>query len=112
MKVTVTVRGIHSPPGRVTVTAKRGSVTRTTSVRLTYSNRGLRVLTLPRLQAGSLEAVGAVRRHRSHRRLDPGGRHPEGRALTGDRLAVRSPVRPRPAEVPREEACCSRPPPA
>ncbi|GAB3674548.1 sialidase family protein [Angustibacter aerolatus] len=53
VKVTVTVRGIHSPPGRVTVTAKRGSVTRTTSVRLTYSNRGLRVLTLPRLQAGS-----------------------------------------------------------
>jgi sialidase-1 len=49
----VGVAGIGSPPGRVTLTYAGNGVTRSTAVDLTYSNRGTRVLTLPRLQAGA-----------------------------------------------------------
>jgi len=51
--VRVAVAGIGSPPGRVTVTYAGNGTTRSTAVDLTYSNRGLRVLTLPRLRPGA-----------------------------------------------------------
>jgi hypothetical protein len=50
--VTVKVGGIQSPPGRVTL-AYAGARSGKVSVDLTYSNRGLRVLRLPRLPRGS-----------------------------------------------------------
>jgi sialidase-1 len=51
--VRVGVGGIGSPPGRVTLTATGNGTTRSAAVDLTYSNRGLRVLTLPRLRPGA-----------------------------------------------------------
>jgi sialidase-1 len=51
--VRVAVAGIGSPPGRVTLGYAGNGVTRSTAVDLTYSNRGLRVLTLPRLRPGA-----------------------------------------------------------
>jgi sialidase-1 len=53
--VTVTVKGIHSPPGRVTLKYVGNGQTRTAMVDLTYSNRGLRAITLPRLKKGSYQ---------------------------------------------------------
>jgi sialidase-1 len=50
--VDVTVAGAPSPPGRVTL-SYAGPRTGRTAVDLTYSNRGHRVLRLPRLPAGS-----------------------------------------------------------
>lgn len=49
---TVKVAGIHSPPGRVTLTYVGNSSTRKTFVDLTYSNRGVRAIVLPRLKKG------------------------------------------------------------
>ena len=49
---TVTVKGITSPPGRVTLTYVGNGTTRTASVKLTYSNRGVRAITLPKLKTG------------------------------------------------------------
>jgi sialidase-1 len=53
--VTVTVRvpGISSPPGRVTLAYAGGGRSGRVAVDLTYSNRGLRVLRLPRLPRGA-----------------------------------------------------------
>ena len=51
--VRVAVAGIGSPPGRVTLTYAGNGATRSTAVDLTYSNRGYRVLTLPRLRPGT-----------------------------------------------------------
>jgi sialidase-1 len=51
--VTVAVGGISSPPGRVTLTCVGHGTTRTAVVDLTYSNRGLRAITLPKLKPGS-----------------------------------------------------------
>jgi sialidase-1 len=53
IKATVTVSGIGSPPGRVTLKYAGNGRTRTTSVQLTYSNRGARFITLPKLKKGS-----------------------------------------------------------
>jgi sialidase-1 len=53
--VTVTVSGIHSPPGRITLKYVRGSRIGRASVDLTYSNRGVRAIVLPRLAAGSYQ---------------------------------------------------------
>jgi sialidase-1 len=50
--VTVSVAGAPSPPGRVTV-SYAGPRSGRTAVDLTYSNKGLRKLLLPRLPAGS-----------------------------------------------------------
>ncbi len=49
---TVTVKGIASPPGRVTLTCTRRGTTGRKSVDLTYSNRGVRAITLPKLKKG------------------------------------------------------------
>jgi sialidase-1 len=51
--VAVTVAGIASPPGRVTVRYRGAGRSGGVTVTLTYSNRGLRVITLPKLKAGS-----------------------------------------------------------
>jgi sialidase-1 len=53
IKVTVTVGGIKSPPGRVTLSYTRLGRTRTASIRFTYSNRGVRMIALPRLKPGN-----------------------------------------------------------
>jgi sialidase-1 len=53
IKVMVTVAGIKSPPGRVTLRYVGNGKTRTASVVLTYSNRGVRAITLPKLKKGS-----------------------------------------------------------
>jgi sialidase-1 len=52
VKAKVTVTGIGSPPGRVTLTYVGNGRKRTTSVQLTYSNGGVRFITLPRLKPG------------------------------------------------------------
>lgn len=49
---TTRVAGISSPPGRVTVTLSNSSRTVRASVTLTYSNRGVRLVTLPRAPRG------------------------------------------------------------
>jgi sialidase-1 len=48
--VTVTVAGIKHPPGRVTLKYVGAGQTRTGSVDLTYSNHGVRAITLPKLK--------------------------------------------------------------
>jgi len=53
VKVTVAVTGIKSPPGRVTLKYVGNGATRTASVKFTYSNRGVRVITLPKLRKGN-----------------------------------------------------------
>jgi sialidase-1 len=53
IKTAVTVAGISSPPGRVTLTYVGNGTTRTASVTLTYSNRGVRFITLPKLKKGN-----------------------------------------------------------
>jgi sialidase-1 len=53
VKATVTVAGIGSPPGRVTLTYVGNGRTRSVSIQLSYSNRGVRFLTLPRLARGN-----------------------------------------------------------
>jgi sialidase-1 len=50
--VRVTVKGISSPPGRVTLRYAGHGRTRSVSVDLTYSNRGVRQIVLPRLPRG------------------------------------------------------------
>jgi sialidase-1 len=61
----VKVNGAASPPGRVTLTATGGGASRSVSVDLTYSNRGQRWLTLPKLGPGayrlSLKYSGSAR---------------------------------------------------
>jgi sialidase-1 len=51
--VSVTVKGIRSPPGRVTLSYARAGTTRTAAVQLTYSNRGTRAIVLPKLKKGN-----------------------------------------------------------
>jgi sialidase-1 len=53
IKVIVTVGGIKSPPGRVRLKYVGNGRTRTARVDLTYSNRGVRSITLPRLKKGN-----------------------------------------------------------
>jgi sialidase-1 len=53
VKAIVTVAGITSPPGVVTLKYVGNGATRSVSVKLTYSNRGVRVITLPRLRKGN-----------------------------------------------------------
>jgi len=54
VKITVAVKGIGSPPGKISVrfTSASGK-TRSATVTLTYSNKGRRYVTLPRLKKGS-----------------------------------------------------------
>ena len=52
IRVAVAVDGTLRPPGRVTVTFDRGGLRGATSVRLSYSNAGIRTVTLPLLRRG------------------------------------------------------------
>jgi hypothetical protein len=52
VKALVAVKGIASPPGRVRV-SWTGSASGSTAVDLRYSNKGVRLITLPRLRDGS-----------------------------------------------------------
>jgi sialidase-1 len=51
--VTVKVKGITSPPGRVTAKIVGGGRTRTAAIDLTYSNQGVRAIFLPKLAKGN-----------------------------------------------------------
>jgi sialidase-1 len=51
--VTVKVKGITSPPGRVTLKYVGHGRTRTTAIALTYSNQGVRAIFLPKLAKGN-----------------------------------------------------------
>jgi len=54
VRVRVTVAGITSPPGTITVIArKNGTKVASSGVTLTYSNKGLRYISLPRLRRGT-----------------------------------------------------------
>jgi sialidase-1 len=53
VKITVKVKGVASPPGRVTLAYGRTGQTGTASVVLTKAHQGVRVITLPKLRKGN-----------------------------------------------------------
>jgi sialidase-1 len=57
VRVRVTVRGIKHPPGRVTLAYAGSGRSGSASARLTYSTRGVRSITLPRLHRGKYRLV-------------------------------------------------------